>query len=154
MPASAAASGAPGAAGLVLAAGPIGGLVGGLLIATTGGPRYVRYIRLLLVAAACYAPMAVLPFPAIALCLFAGGLVVTPLAAICYLLLADAVPAQLQTEAFAWLSTAVAAGGRAGAAVAGLAVDHLGVHAPFALAMLAPLAAALIGLVVRPRLPR
>ncbi|MGH3482138.1 MAG: hypothetical protein ACRDPQ_02770 [Nocardioidaceae bacterium] len=154
VPASASAFGAPNAAGLVLAAGPIGGLVGGVLIATTGGPGYARYIRLLLVTAACYAPMPLVPFPAIALCMFAGGLVVTPLAAICYQLLSDAVPAQMQTEAFAWLSTAVAAGGGVGAALAGLVVDHIGVHAPLALAMLAPLAAALIGVAAHPRLHR
>jgi MFS family permease len=145
VPASAAAFGAPNTAGLVLASGPIGGLVGGMLIATTGDRLHVRYVRLLLIAAAGYAPMAVLPFPAIALCLFASGMVVTPLAAICYLLLSDATPAQLQTEAFTWLSTAVAAGGAIGAALAGLAADHVGVHPPLALATLATLAAALVG---------
>jgi MFS family permease len=144
VPAAAAAAGAPNTAGLVLATGPIGGLLGGLLITTSGARPYTRYIRLLLIAAGCYAPMTVLPLPALTLCLFAGGLVVTPLAAICYLLLSDAVPTHNRTEAFTWLSTAVATGGAIGAGLAGLTIDHLGVHPALTMPMIAALAGALI----------
>jgi len=108
--ASATAYGRPNAAGLVLATGPVGGLVGGLLISATGDRLPRRYLVLLLITAACYAPLPFVPFPAIAVCLFAGGLAVTPIAAICYLMVSRATPAELRTEAFTWVSTAVAAG--------------------------------------------
>src|SRR5439155_15600052 len=121
--ATAAEVGRPNAAGLVLAFGPVGGLVGGLLITPGGRRAPAKLVRLLLVAGCCYAPMVVLPLPAVAACLFGAGLVVTPLAATCHLLLSDAAPAGLRTEAFAWLSTAVAAGSAIGSALAGPVAD-------------------------------
>ncbi|GAB3420032.1 MFS transporter [Flindersiella endophytica] len=138
--------GVPSAAGFVLAFGPVGGLVGGLLIAPGGGRRApARLVWMLLVAAACYAPMVVLPLPAVAACLFGAGLVVTPLAATCYLLLSDAAPAGLRTEAFAWLSTAVATGSAIGSAVAGQVAELAGARTALLIATGAVLAAAAAG---------
>jgi MFS family permease len=143
--AAAAETGLPNAAGFVLAFGPIGGLVGGLLIAPGGRRAPAKLVRMLLVAAACYAPMVVLPLPAVAMCLFAAGLVVTPLAATVYLLLSDAAPAELRTEAFAWLSTAVATGSAIGSALAGQVADLAGARPALLIAACAVLAAAAAG---------
>ena len=49
-------------------------------------------------------------------------------------MLGELVPRDSVTEAFAWLSTAVAVGAAAGAAASGALVDHVGTGAAFGLA--------------------
>ena len=63
-----------------------------------------------------------------------GGAAIAPTYAVVYVTVDYAAPAGTETEAFAWLGTAVAIGAAAGSAVAGAAADHAGPQAAFALA--------------------
>jgi len=63
-----------------------------------------------------------------------GGSAIAPTYAVVYAMVDDAAPAGTETEAFAWLGTAVAIGAALGSAIAGSAADHAGPAAAFALA--------------------
>jgi MFS family permease len=132
------------ALGSAAAAGPLvgiwgaGSLVGGLVAVRLGGGAYsaaglaavlaaLTLGHLLLVAAAGSAL-------AIAAVLLLGGAAIAPTFATVFGMVERAAPEGTVTEAFAWLSTASAAGSAAGAAVAGLIADHSGPVAAFGLA--------------------
>ncbi|HEX6443659.1 MAG TPA: MFS transporter [Streptosporangiales bacterium] len=135
----------PDLAGVVLASQTLGGVLGTFLPARTATAR--RYTRLLVRYAAALGPVAVMAASpssptlfAIGLALLVAGLSITPIAATGYLLTEQATQSTHRTEAFAWLSTGQAVGNAAGAAVAGMLIEHAGTVA--ALTIL-PLAAAL-----------
>jgi len=66
--------------------------------------------------------------------LLVAGAAIAPTYATVYAMVDDAAPAGTVTEAFAWLSTAIAVGAAAGAASAGALADQAGSAATFALA--------------------
>ena len=78
-----------------------------------------------------------------ALMLLAGA-TIAPTYTIVYAIAGDVCPAGTTTEAFAWLATAVSVGTAAGAAVAGVAIDHAGPGIGFLLAGLGGLTATAI----------
>jgi MFS family permease len=144
--------GHPNAAGIVLAVLNVGALAG-VLVAVAARSRnetpagcFCRNSTLLAIAAA--------PLPCartleqLAGLLVFAGLFIAPTAAASYVLIDRVSPARCRTEAFAWLSTAVAAGAALGSAAGGVVTDHLGVPAALgcgfvcvAVAALAPVAA-------------
>jgi hypothetical protein len=78
---------------------------------------------------------------AVAAALLLAGLAVAPIATENSLLVDAAAPSGTVTEAFAWLVTAVVAGGAVGSALAGPLLDRLGAAAAMLLAAIAPIAA-------------
>jgi hypothetical protein len=78
---------------------------------------------------------------AVAAALLLAGLAVAPIATENSLLVDAAAPPGTVTEAFAWLVTAVVAGGAAGSALAGPLLDWLGAAPAMLLAAIAPIAA-------------
>ena len=78
-----------------------------------------------------------------------AGLFLTPVAAASYVIINDAAPPAHRTEAFTWLSTALALGGSAGSALAGAAVDRLGIVP----AVFLPMVAAGLATAIAARLP-
>ena len=81
---------------------------------------------------------------ALAAALLVAGTAIAPTYASIYAMVEDAAPAGTVTEAFAWLTTAVAVGASLGVAVAGALADSAGPSAAFALAGAAGLTALLI----------
>lgn len=136
----------PNLAGLLVACGPAGGLVGTVLL----GARPVRqYAGLFMAIGVLLAPLPSGVVPLVALCAFLAGLLITPVAAITYQLVQRDAPAAVRTEAFTWLSTANASGTAAGSAVAGLAIDGLGLGHGLAVPTVAVLCAALVAYAFR-----
>ena len=66
--------------------------------------------------------------------LFVAGAAIAPTFASAYAMVDRVAPAGAVTEAFAWLATALAVGGAAGAAAGGAVADGAGPAAAFALA--------------------
>ncbi|HEX6674822.1 MAG TPA: hypothetical protein VF486_07335 [Actinomycetes bacterium] len=141
------------AGGLLLAAWICGGLLGSFGFGQSTGPPAVadRYRRLLARFAVALAPLpatAALPpawrLPLLAVLLVTAGLWLTPVAATSYLLVERVATARHRTEAFTWLSTALAGGLAAGASLAGALTDRLGPTAALVLPAAAVGGAALI----------
>ena len=123
------------AAAYVLAANGAGALTGGLWYGSrtfAGAPE--RRLRLLAVGlAACYPPLLLTPglgwmLPLAAL----SGLFLAPTLACGFLVVDRHAPAGTVTEAFSWVVTAVGVGAALGTAAAGLAAQHGGSTAGFA----------------------
>jgi predicted MFS family arabinose efflux permease len=123
------------AAAYVLAANGAGALTGGLWYGArtfAGAPE--RRLRLLAVGlAACYPPLLLTPglgwmLPLAAL----SGLFLAPTLACGFLVVDRHAPAGTVTEAFSWVVTAVGVGSALGTAAAGLAAQHRGSGAGFA----------------------
>jgi MFS family permease len=149
IPAAMDAAGERGSSGLVLAAWSLGSMLGGALAAARVADDPVR--RLVAVLAASVVIGAILPFAAyhpdwLIPLLVVHGATLAPALAVMYGLVPSAVQGRL-TEAFSWLSTAIVGGIAAGTAIAGVAVDAVGVPAGFALGALAALAALGVALV-------
>jgi hypothetical protein len=140
---------APDLAGILVACGPCGGLVGTVLL---GARPTGHYARLFALTALLLAPLVIGLVPLIALCTFTAGLFVTPLAAIAYQLVQRATPETVRTEAFTWLSTANAAGAAVGAGAAGVAIDALGLASGLAIPASAVLCAAFVAWMCRAHL--
>lgn len=111
-----------------LAALTAGGLAGAFGPVAAAGQR--RYLRLCWLFAAALLPAAALGVRPSAVSLLGvgavlavAGLLVTPIAAISYVLLEQATTSAHRTEAFTWLSTGLASGTAVGAAVAGVLVS-------------------------------
>jgi predicted MFS family arabinose efflux permease len=142
------------ALGSTAAAGPLlgiwgaGSLVGGLVAARAGGgARTGAGLALLLVGlAAGHLALAAAATSVLALAavLALAGAMIAPSYATVYAMVDLAAPAGTVTEAFAWLSTAVAIGASAGAASAGAVADVAGPASTFVLAGGAGAVAALI----------
>ncbi len=116
----------------------VGSFTGGLLVTRLGGaPRTAAGLALLLTALTV-GHVALIPadVSVIALgpvLLVAGG-AIAPTEAAVYAMVEHGAPAGSTTEAFAWLTTAMAVGGAVGAAGAGIVADRAGPAAAFALA--------------------
>jgi predicted MFS family arabinose efflux permease len=126
-------AGAPGATGPLLALWGVGSLAGGIVAARVGGARHARELALLLLAIALtHAVLAAgggSPFLLGALLLVAGAGIAPVFGATSALTGELALPGTA-TEAFAWTSTALAAGVAVGAAAAGAIVDAAGGAGP------------------------
>jgi MFS family permease len=126
------------AAAPLLALWGAGSFFGGLLVTRLGGgARSAAGLAVLLVALTA-AHLALIPADGSVLTLgvvllFAGA-AIAPTEATVYAMVDHAAPPGSMTEAFAWLATAMAVGGAAGAASAGVLADRLGPAAAFALA--------------------
>jgi hypothetical protein len=142
-------AGAPGATGPLLALWGAGSLAGGVIAARTGGARRTRdLVLLLLLLAVTHAVLAVGGGSPVAL----GGLLLVAGAGIAPVLGAtSAMTGELAlpgtaTEAFAWTSTALAAGVAIGAAAAGAIIEAGGAGPAFVAAGAAGVVAAGVAL--------
>jgi MFS family permease len=139
VPAFAARHGSADAAGLLLAAMNVGALVGGLVGASSRTSRGAvdRYVWLSVLLGAGVAPLLLArSLATMLLLLVVAGLFVAPTAAASYVLVDLVSPGGCRTEAFTWLSTAVAAGGALGSAVGGVLVDYASVEGTLLFAVL------------------
>jgi MFS family permease len=140
--------GSPGAAGPLLGLWGAGSLAGGVVAARMGGgARTGAGLALVLAAlAAGHLALAAAAGSAVALAvvLALAGATIAPTYATIYAMVDHAAPAGTVTEAFAWLSTAVAVGASIGAASAGAVADAAGPAAAFGLAGAAGTVAALL----------
>jgi MFS family permease len=145
-------AGSRSASGLLLALWSLGSMLGGLWFGSRSwrSSLSARYRTLLLTAMALTAPLILArSIPAGALCALLAGLAIAPLFACQYALVARTVSEGSETEAFTWVTSALVGGIAAGSAAAGGAISAGGVGAPFALACLATLVAAVIALASR-----
>ncbi len=126
------------AAAPLLAVWGVGSFAGGLLAARLGGGARTGVGLALVLGALTVGHLALIPAAgsvvALGGVLLLAGAAIAPTEATIYAMVDDAAPAGTVTEAFAWLATAMAVGGAAGAASAGLLVAHAGPTAGFALA--------------------
>jgi MFS family permease len=126
-----------GAAGLFAVWGT-GSFLGGLAISRLGGGARTATGCGLLLAAMTAGHLALIPADGslvlLMVVLFLAGATIAPTEASLYAMVNSAVQPGALTEAFAWLATAMALGGAAGAAGAGAVVDRAGPAAAFALA--------------------
>src|SRR3954471_18482883 len=140
--------GSPGTAGPLLGLWGAGSLAGGVAAARMGGgARTGAGLALVLAAlAAGHLALAAAAGSAVALAavLVLAGATIAPTYATIYAMVDHAAPAGTVTEAFAWLSTAVAVGASIGAASAGAVADAAGPAAAFAVAGAAGTVAALV----------
>ena len=132
------------AAGPLLGIWGAGSLAGGIVAARIGSARLAVLLAGLAVAHLALAAAAgsVLALAAV-LCL--AGATIAPTYASVYALVERIAPAGTVTEAFAWLSTAVAIGAALGAALAGYVADSAGPSAVFLLAGAAGAIAVAVG---------
>jgi MFS family permease len=138
LPGLAAAAGSSKAVGgLLLAAWILGGITGSLRRSDATFPVALARLSAALAVPAAVAAATGGALVPVAVAFCAAGLFLTPIAAASYLLVDRAAPAGRRTEAFAWLSTALAIGGSAGSALAGVTVEHLGAVPAVLLPMLA-----------------
>jgi MFS family permease len=147
-------AGSRSASGVLLAVWSMGSLTGGLWYGAQvwRSPLAVRYRRLLLVAVAFTAPLILArSVPAGIACSLLAGLTIAPMFSCQYLLISRTMAPGSETETFTWVTAALVAGIGAGSAAGGGVIDAGGVAAPFALACLATLTAALFATRVRPR---
>lgn len=142
------------ASGLLLALVSAGSISGGILIGARSWSWSIttRYRTLLAATVVCSVPLLVAHSLAVAapMSLLAGF----PLASVFasqYILTGRSARDGTTTEAFTWTSSLFALGISAGYAGAGAASQAIDVHAAFALACIASLAAALLALVIRQR---
>lgn len=134
--------------GLLLGIWSVGSLAGGVFTARLGGgARGAVGLSLILAALACghiTAAVASGDLVSLGIALLIAGTALAPTFASAYAMVDRVAPAGAVTESFAWLATALAVGGAAGSALAGILADHSGPSAAFVLAGAAGIAAALI----------
>jgi len=129
--------GAPGLAGPLLGLWGAGSLAGGLVATKLGGGARGATGLALLLGALCAGHLALAAAGsavALAAGLLVAGAAIAPVYATVYAIADRVAPAGTATEAFAWLTTAVAVGASIGAAAAGAVADHAGPAAAFVLA--------------------
>jgi hypothetical protein len=135
------------ATGPLLGLWGVGSLAGGLVAARTGGGARTGAGLALLLAGLAAGHLALAPAAgsvvALAALLPLAGAAIAPTYATVFAMVDHAAPPGTVTEAFAWLSTAIAIGGSAGVASAGAVADAAGPAPAFALAAGAAGAAAL-----------
>ena len=132
--------GTAGSAGPLLGLWGIGSLIGGLVAARFGGgARSAQGLVLILVAlGAGHAALALAGSPiALGVLLMLAGTTIAPTYATAYAMVDAVAPSGTATEAFAWLTTAIAVGTAAGSSAAGAVIDAAGPQAAFVLAGLA-----------------
>jgi predicted MFS family arabinose efflux permease len=149
--------GSTAAAAPLLALWGAGSFAGGVVLARIGGARSAAALALLLFALTV-GHLALIPaagaIAVLGAVLFITGGAIAPTEATVYAMVGGAAPPGTTTEAFAWLDGAIATGGAAGAAVAGVVVDTAGATAAFALGGAAGALATLIAIVRRRTLAR
>ncbi len=126
------------AAAPLLAVWGTGSFIGGLLLTRLGGgARSARGLALLLVLLTA-GHLALIPADGsvitLGVVLLFAGAAIAPTEATVYAMVDRVAARGTMTEAFAWLATAMAVGGAAGAAGAGIVADRAGPGAAFALA--------------------
>ena len=144
VPAACQAAHAKGATGPLLAVWGLGSMLGGVAAARSDAPADAARWLALLLAAVGLGDLALVPVAspaALAPLLLVAGAGVAPLMGTAYSLVDRVAPDGRQTEAFAWLSTAIGIGLAAGSAIAGALVDAAGPGAGFATAAAAGLVA-------------
>ncbi|GAA3293717.1 MFS transporter [Dactylosporangium vinaceum] len=151
LPAMALHAGAPAAGGLLLATWICGGVAGSFRRSDADYPRAMAQLSIALVVPAIVAVVTDGSLAAVAVSFGGAGLVLTPVAAASYVLVNDAAPPARRTEAFTWLTTALAVGGSAGSALAGIAIDRLGVVPATLLPAIAAASATAIAVRLRTR---
>jgi MFS family permease len=128
-------------AGPLLGLWGVGSLIGGIAAVRLGaGLRGASGLALVLIALTCGHLLLVAAsgrVVALAAGLVLAGTAIAPTYAVAYELVGEAAPAGTETEAFAWLATAVEIGAALGSVVAGAAADGAGPQAAFAFAALA-----------------
>ena len=128
-------------AGPLLGLWGVGSLIGGIVVARSGGGARTGagLAALLAVLAATHLALAAAAGSTIALgaVIVLAGSMIAPTCATAYAMVDAAAPAGTTTEAFAWLATAIAIGTSAGAAAAGAVADASGPAPTFVLAGLA-----------------
>jgi predicted MFS family arabinose efflux permease len=146
VPAFASEHGEANAAGVLLGVMNVGALGGGLVAVSRppSADAVARYRRLTTLTAVSVAPIMVAQsIPMMGLLLAGAGVFIAPAAAASYVLLDVVSPRACRTEAFTWMTTAVAAGGALGSAAGGSVIDNYGVGASLVLAALSCAAGAL-----------
>ncbi|GAA3232970.1 MFS transporter [Dactylosporangium siamense] len=143
-------AGAPDVAGLLLAAWICGGVLGSFRASRAAFPSALARLAAALAAPAVVAAVTGGRLVPVALAFGVAGLFLTPVAAASYVIVDDTAPPGRRTEAFTWLSTALAVGGSAGSALAGASIDGLGILP----AVFLPTAAAGLAALVATRLRR
>ena len=141
------AAGAKGATGVLLAVWGLGSMLGGFAAARSGAPADAARWLALLLADLGLGDLALVPIAspaALAPILLVAGAAVAPLLGTAYTLVDRVAPAGGETEAFAWLTTAIGIGLAGGSALAGALVDAGGPGAGFATAAAAGLVACAI----------
>jgi MFS family permease len=147
LPALALHAGSRPASGLLLAMWSLGSMTGGLWYGARAwrSPLARRYRVLLLLAVLCTAPLiAARSIGAGVVCSLLAGLTIAPLFSCQYALVGRSVSAGSETEAFTWISAALIGGLAAGSALGGAVVGLGGVSAPFLVACLSTMLAALL----------
>jgi predicted MFS family arabinose efflux permease len=108
-------------------------------------PLARRYRVLLVVAFLCTTPLiAARSIPAGVVCAVLAGLTIAPVFTCQYALVGRSVSAGSETEAFTWVSAALIGGLALGSAIGGAVIAAGGVSAPFVVAGLATMFAALL----------
>jgi MFS family permease len=152
LPAFAEAHGNRPAGGLALAAYSVGSIAGGFLFgaAARNVPAARRY-RIAVLAFPVLLALSLLAWsiPAMCVILAIAGLPIAPSFAASYVLLDRLAPADVKTETFAWLNTAIVAGAALGNAAAGSLIGASGWHASLTMAVMAGALAAAVTLVRR-----
>ncbi len=123
-------------AGVVLAIWSVGSIVGGLAYgarqSTRPHERQVTWLAGFLAVSACL-PLLATSTVGLSLLLLVAGSAIAPYAACCSVLMGQAAPRGTTTEAFAWTSSMIFAGGALGTAVAGVLVEGYGARWAFVL---------------------
>jgi MFS family permease len=142
------------ASGLLLALWSVGSMCGGLWYGAHvwRSPLSTRYQLLLVLLLVCTAPLiAARSIPAGVVCSLLAGLAIAPVFSCQYALVGRSVTPGSETEAFTWVSAALIGGLAAGSAIGGAVIGPSGVGAPFVLACLASLLAAVMAVGFRDR---
>ena len=129
------AAGAKGATGVLLAVWGLGSMLGGFLAARAAAPADAARWLALLLAALGLGDLALVPVSApagLAPLLLVAGAAIAPLLATAYTMVDRVTPSSGQTEAFAWLTTAMSVGIACGSALSGALVEAGGAGAGFA----------------------
>jgi MFS family permease len=137
------------ASGLLLALWSLGSMTGGLWYGARVWRSSLtrRYRVLLVLAVVCTAPLiAARTLAAGVVCSLIAGLTIAPVFSCQYALVGRAASAGSETEAFTWVSAALIGGLAAGSAIGGAVIGPGGVSAPFLVACLATLLAALLAI--------
>ncbi|MEU7747322.1 MFS transporter [Nonomuraea sp. NPDC049158] len=131
-------------AGLVMAVGSLGSLVGGLLYGSVRR-RAIQPRHLLLLVSTGLFVLALAPDTGVlSVVLFLWGGTVAPTMSRLFERLSELVPAGSATEAFGWMGSALAIGNAVGTLFAGLLVDGFGSHAALPAAAVIALLGALV----------
>jgi predicted MFS family arabinose efflux permease len=137
VPAACQAAGAQGATGALLAVWGLGSMLGGLVAARASAPSDTARWLAILLAAVGLGDLALVPVDspaALAPILLVAGAAIAPLLGTAYSLVDRVAPSDGQTEAFAWLTTAIGVGLAGGSTLAGALVQAFGPGAGFATA--------------------